>query len=408
MLVSFLVCRRLPLPNPTPSPYNPAKRLVQRCILSEPVTSKSTMARLRRRLHRQESRPSKQARDPPEIDAHITKSYYKKRHIGSSTEEVHSPIDVFAIAPAISATGCATWTKMRRQFKHKAMEGYRTQSPQVSTLNFMEAAIQGNKRLQGLDARASLVLQYEVEAIKYILLREEYVKRLRETYLYLNLARARHLKVQELCHQYPPEAQSDGKAELTGLPRAPELAPLASVDESSVPLANIKVSIPVRRQPQKLQIFECTIKSALGDLVILLRQTRFASINLIEALTKWRRHLPGDRLLAKRTPALQGIGFLWKNVNYLCKMNVDLQFLDKMDAARDLLGLQVVNNPLLLPSDTINFPALHQDLFDDRAYYDRASRADEVLRRERDAEHERARSGVHCSSSSTLELQSRL
>lgn len=334
---------------------------------------------------------------------------YKNRQIGSAIEEDPSPIDVFAIAPAISTNGCRSWTRMRQQFEQKAMQRYRRESPQASTLNFMEAAMQGNKRLRGLDTRASQVMQYELEAIKYILLREDYVKKLRETYLCLNHMCTRHLKVQEVCHQQPSELQSDENAELMAIARASEPALLTSgsaVGESSLskPTQSVDVSIPVRRQAKKGQSFAPSIKSALDDLAILLRQTRFASICVVEALTKWRSQLPGDRLLAKRIPAIQSIGFLWKNVNYLCKMRVDLEFLDRMVAARDLLGLQASNNPLLLPSAINEVDSLHQDLLKDRAYYDRALRADEVLRREREAENERARRGVHYSPMNVFQI----
>lgn len=77
--------------------------------------------------------------------------------------------------------------------------------------------------------------------------------------------------------------------------------------------------------------------SHLGDTIDLLDLLRVASIDVVEAISSWRRRLQTQE------------PYRWNQLNYLLKMPSDLDFLQKHQALVQWLGFTLERNPFILP-----------------------------------------------------------
>jgi hypothetical protein len=97
---------------------------------------------------------------------------------------------------------------------------------------------------------------------------------------------------------------------------------------------------------------DVSIASRIDATVVALAQLRGASVEVVEAVTKWRR--AAER---RGTGAAIGIPsgrfFKWEGQNYLIKMMTDQDMLDQYTIIRDGLGFPAAKNPFLVPPESM-------------------------------------------------------
>ena len=76
------------------------------------------------------------------------------------------------------------------------------------------------------------------------------------------------------------------------------------------------------------------LSPGLGDLLDILR---ISSVEVVEAITEWRKGL------TKTVP------FMWNGINYLVKMPSDLDFLNSCKPLTSWLGFEMKRNPFAIP-----------------------------------------------------------
>lgn len=115
-------------------------------------------------------------------------------------------------------------------------------------------------------------------------------------------------------------------------------------------------TVPVADTGEELEILKCILVregylqrlahastggkvagSHLGDTIDLLDLLRVASIDVVEAISNWRRKLQTQE------------PYRWNQLNYLLKMPSDLDFLQKHQALIQWLGFTLERNPFILP-----------------------------------------------------------
>lgn len=106
-----------------------------------------------------------------------------------------------------------------------------------------------------------------------------------------------------------------------------------------------------------------TVNSEIVDLIDL---TRLCTVEVVEAIVKWRRgmvrkegtHAPHNRLHTHTqhslTPCpllfqLKPYPFMWNGLNYMQKLACDMDFLDLVTPLRQWLGFSMIHNPFIIP-----------------------------------------------------------
>lgn len=197
--------------------------------------------------------------------------------------------------------------RVARRIGQRERQRHEARFERSRSLDALVAAMGGNKAARGFGRHTIPIVQCEIDAIKHILLREQCLRALRDVTV-----------------------------------RRTAEAPAPADD----PFPQTTTGSPTNE-----------------DAALLVRDLRRASIDVVEAVCRWRD-------CARR--GARHIGFVWDGSNYLCTMFDDVCFLD---ATNVLLDVRAFDNPLLLPT-----PDLSPE---DR---DRATRADSELRRELEAE----------------------
>ena len=93
---------------------------------------------------------------------------------------------------------------------------------------------------------------------------------------------------------------------------------------------------------------ESTISPRFDALIVSVAQLRGTSVEVVEAVVKWRR--AAERLstgASVRTPS--GRFFKWEGKNYLTKMRDDVDVLEEYQTIKEGLGFSIIGNPFLLP-----------------------------------------------------------
>ncbi|CAM9857041.1 unnamed protein product, partial [Hapterophycus canaliculatus] len=79
-------------------------------------------------------------------------------------------------------------------------------------------------------------------------------------------------------------------------------------------------------------------QAAFDDLLGLLDLLRSTTVDAVEAIQRWRR--------VRGTPMAP---FIWKDVNYLLKISIDVDFVHGHKSVRTWLDFDLRRNPFLLP-----------------------------------------------------------
>lgn len=165
--------KRVPVPKAAaPKPKQRRVETVVPYLLHESETSKSTMARVRRRADRRD------AREPVETSV-------VARRVVTQRSRPREPLTqrglkLYGLAPSIAQNGGEQVMRVAHRIGQRERRRHEARFERSRSLDALVDAMGGNKAARGFSRRTIPVVRREIDAIKHILLREQCLRALRD------------------------------------------------------------------------------------------------------------------------------------------------------------------------------------------------------------------------------------